>query len=171
MHLAIHLPHRITRSILQISLLFLLSAFVVGCGQEASTPPYGSDDAAAPKGMAAVAVPPAKEIKATPQTEDKETPDSSSGPGAMDAETVFVSRACGACHTVSNIPSAVGTIGPNLDGVASRELIAETLETSLDNFKTWLSDPAAVKPGTEMPTLGLGDDEIEVLANWLVTLK
>ena len=171
MYLAIHLPHRITRSILQISLLLLISAFVIGCGQEASTAPYGSDADAATKGMAAVDVPPAKEIKATTQTEDNKAPDPSSGSGTMGAETVFANRACGACHMVSDIPSAVGTIGPDLDGVASRELIAETLETSLDNFKTWLADPAAVKPGTEMPTLGLGDDEIEVLANWLVTLK
>ncbi len=34
--------------------------------------------------------------------------------------SVFLQHGCGACHTVTNIPQARGTIGPGLDGLAQR---------------------------------------------------
>jgi cytochrome c1 len=72
---------------------------------------------------------------------------------------------------VSGIPAAVGTIGPELDGIASRPQIAETLDTSVENMKIWLADPPAVKSGTAMPNLGLSADDVDLLAAWLMTLQ
>ena len=42
-----------------------------------------------------------------------------------------------------------------------------TYRWSADYLRTWLKDPAAVKPGTDMPNLGLKRDEIEALIAFL----
>jgi nitric oxide reductase subunit C len=56
-----------------------------------------------------------------------------------------------------------GSVGPALDGVANRYTKQE--------LHTWLSNPAAVKPGTAMPNLNLSDELRTELVDWLVTLK
>ncbi|HET7087523.1 MAG TPA: hypothetical protein VFL17_02620, partial [Anaerolineae bacterium] len=53
------------------------------------------------------------------------------------------------------------SVGPNL---TQRELGPEYL-------RHWLKDPSAIKPRTEMPTLGLSDDEIEALVAFLTTSR
>ncbi len=42
-----------------------------------------------------------------------------SGPSAESGKEIFVNAGCTACHKVADIPSAVGTVGPALDGLAS----------------------------------------------------
>ncbi|HND32144.1 MAG TPA: cytochrome c, partial [Myxococcota bacterium] len=56
-----------------------------------------------------------------------------------------------------------GAVGPALDGVATRFDAAK--------LDTWLRDPAAVKPGTAMPNLGLDDTTRAELVTWLMTLR
>ena len=87
------------------------------------------------------------------------------------AETLFKSKGCIACHVVSSIPEAVGTIGPPLDGLASRGELAAGLPVTADNVARWIRDPAEVKPGTVMPKLVQGEAEIEILVAWLLTLE
>lgn len=38
-------------------------------------------------------------------------------------------------------------------------------------LRRWLSDPSAVKPGTDMPTLGLQPAEIDALIAFLLPAK
>lgn len=179
MHPASHLPRRRTYLVAGIMLVALMSIFLAGCGQSADETPFGSDEAAAPKTAAAVAAPAAKvattappAAETAPPTEPPSAPVTEAGGNdSAAAETMFIGRGCGACHILSGIPGAVGTIGPALDGVASKDMIAATLEVSLDNFKTWLADPGAVKPGTAMPNLGLAPEDVDVLAAWLMTLE
>jgi cytochrome c2 len=46
---------------------------------------------------------------------------SSSSSGDVAAgKTVFESKGCGTCHTLSGAAGAVGTTGPNLNGIGSR---------------------------------------------------
>jgi len=74
---------------------------------------------------------------------------------------LFGAKTCGACHSVTGVPGAVGAVGPKLDGIGKTRDVA---------FLTkWLKDPAAVKPGTTMPNLGLSDDEAKAIAEFLVT--
>lgn len=160
-------------------LVALMSILLAGCVQSTDEAPFGSDGSAAPKTAAAVAAPAAKvaitaptAVDTAPPTEPPSAP--ATGGGEVDsaaAEILFIGKGCGACHVLSTVPGAVGAIGPALDGVASRDLIAGTLEVSLDNFKMWLANPGAVKPGTAMPTLGLAAEEIDVLSAWLMTLE
>ncbi|MNX23031.1 Cytochrome c [compost metagenome] len=74
---------------------------------------------------------------------------------------LFGAKTCGACHAVTGVPGAVGAVGPKLDGIGKTRDVA---------FLTkWLQDPAAVKPGTTMPNLGLSEDEAKAIAEFLVT--
>jgi cytochrome c2 len=93
---------------------------------------------------------------------------------ATTGKQLFVSRGCGACHRAPNVPEAGGTIGPNLRGVGDPQhhpKIAGVLDNTPDNMVRWLMNPPAVKPGTTMPSIGLGEDDARNLAAFLETLK
>ncbi len=179
MYLAVRFLKQRTLVVAVFILAALMSISLGGCGQSPDETPFGSDESAARKTAAVVEAPTATvsteapaAAETAPPTEPPSAPATSGGGvDSAAAETLFIGKGCGACHMLSTVPGAVGTIGPALDGVASRDLIASTLELSLDNFKTWLANPAAVKPGTAMPTLGLAAEEIDVLSAWLMTLE
>ncbi len=97
------------------------------------------------------------------------------GGGAPTAERgkqLVTEKGCIACHVIKEVQGAVGTVGPTLDGLASRPTIAGgALPTSPANLRRWLTNPPAVKPGTLMPNLGLNPGEIDSLIEFLNTLK
>ena len=180
MRLASQFPRLRTSLAGSLVLAALISILLTGCGQSKDETPFGSDEAAAPKTAVAVEAPASKvattapaAVETAPPTEPPSAPATAAGGAdSAAAETLFIGKGCGACHIVSDVPGAVGTVGPALDGVASRGMIAGTLlEVSLDNFKTWLKDPGTIKPGTAMPTPGLAAEDIDVLAAWLMTLN
>src|SRR5687768_15506069 len=93
------------------------------------------------------------------------------GPGDVDrGRQVFQSKGCGGCHTVSGTTGAVGTNGPNLNGIgtaaATRKpnTAAEAyIRESIDNPNAFIvpdsSWPAAMPPG-----LATGQDLNDVVA-------
>ena len=94
---------------------------------------------------------------------------------------VILQRGCGGCHTIPNIPGAAGTIGPNLGPhdtvppVNQRPMIAtfpngSVPNNSVDDLSKWIINPAALKPGTAMPTLGLSQDEATAAAAFLYSI-
>jgi cytochrome c len=95
------------------------------------------------------------------------------GSPAFDGAQLIPSKQCPGCHTIPGIQGATGTVGPNLAGVASRTKIASgALDNhGPDDLKAWILDPAAKKPGTAMPKVGLSDDEASKIAAYLATLK
>lgn len=95
---------------------------------------------------------------------------------------VMLQRGCGGCHTIPNIPGAAGTIGPNLgphDDVpvlSQRAMIASypngsVPNNSVDDLARWIQNPAALKPGTAMPTLGLSADDAAAAAAYLYSIQ
>jgi len=81
---------------------------------------------------------------------------------------LFLSRGCGACHTVRGT-GATGRTGPDLTHVGSRTSIAASvLSNEINDFHTWLTDTDDVKPGVLMPSFDmLPEDEGGALAAWL----
>jgi cytochrome c oxidase subunit 2 len=78
---------------------------------------------------------------------------------------------CTACHTISGT-AAQSAGGPNLTHFASRECFAGCSLTRTDaNIDRWLTDPAAVKPGSFMPNYHLTQDEKDALVAYLQSLK
>lgn len=81
----------------------------------------------------------------------------------------FARYGCGGCHTLSGIPQAHGSVGPPLDGVGGRGIIAGKLENKPDNLEQWLQDPQKITPGTAMPNLGVTPADSRDLAALLYT--
>lgn len=84
-------------------------------------------------------------------------------------EEVFVR--CAACHTVAGTPSEQipgNKIGPNLTNFGSRTTIAGgTRPNTAEHFAAWVRNPAAIKPGSLMPNLGLTEQEIADVSAYL----
>ncbi|HEY5210863.1 MAG TPA: c-type cytochrome [Stellaceae bacterium] len=77
---------------------------------------------------------------------------------------------CGACHSIPRVAGATGTVGPPLDNIADRAIIAGLLANNPDTMATWLRAPQRIKPGDAMPDLGLSQDEARDIAAFLATL-
>jgi cytochrome c oxidase subunit 2 len=84
---------------------------------------------------------------------------------------LFVSKACGACHTVRGT-AAAGTSGPDLTHVGSRRTIAAgVLETTRGALAAWIADPQTIKPGNNMPQVPLTADELHAVSAYMAGLK
>ena len=84
-------------------------------------------------------------------------------------EAMFIQYGCGSCHALKNVRTAVGSVGPSLDGVALRAVIAGKLANSPDNVQRWIRDPQHVSPGTAMPDLNVGAQDARDINAFLYT--
>ena len=84
---------------------------------------------------------------------------------------VFESTACINCHAVGGTPGN-GRFGPDLTHLMSRDTIAAgaALNTP-ENLRLWVRQPDAIKPGSLMPAMQLGDADLDALVKYLETLK
>jgi cytochrome c oxidase subunit 2 len=87
-------------------------------------------------------------------------------------QMLVAQKGCGACHIIPGVPGAVGTVGPTLAGVATRNPIAGSVpNTGPNDLKAWVMNPQALKPGTAMPNLALTDAEGAHIVAFLETLR
>ena len=93
-------------------------------------------------------------------------------PGDPEAgRRAFVATGCGGCHTLTGVDGARGLAGPILTNVVLRPTLAgETIPMSPETMTRWLLDPAAVKPGTAMPSVGLDEQQAQDLTAYLYSL-
>jgi mono/diheme cytochrome c family protein len=89
--------------------------------------------------------------------------------GAPPGKALFLQKGCVACHTIEGVSS--GTVGPNLTHQGSNPQIAGVLPNNKENVEKWLLNPPGVKPGTAMPNLGLSQDDVDKLSDYLQSLK
>jgi cytochrome c oxidase subunit 2 len=84
-------------------------------------------------------------------------------------ERIFASSPCVTCHTVSGV--SAGHLAPDLSHFASRTTLAGgTLANTPENLSAWLRHPTALKPGAQMPDLGLPPEQVGELVAYLETL-
>ncbi len=86
-----------------------------------------------------------------------------------DGAKLFVQLPCQSCHALDGI--SVGTAGPDLTHLGGRSYIATFLPNTPQNMTAWLKNPQLEKPGTYMPNLGLTDDQLKSLVEFLESLK
>ncbi len=93
-------------------------------------------------------------------------------PATKKGRETFLSLACVGCHTVKGT-TAAGKVGPELTHVASKKSIAGGVLSPVneETLTKWISNPPAVKPGTLMPNLGLSQEQVHDIVQWLLTLK
>src|SRR5262249_19778787 len=96
-------------------------------------------------------------------------PDGSSTTVAAGAR-LYATSPCVTCHTVDGV--SAGHRGPDLTHFATRTTLAGgTLANDPANLAAWLRDPPGVKPGAEMPRLGLPEAQVVELAAYLESLR
>jgi cytochrome c len=84
-------------------------------------------------------------------------------------EAMFIQYGCGSCHGVKHVRKASGSVGPSLDGLPVRAVIAGKLANSPGNLETWIRDPQRVSPGTAMPDLNVGERDARDITAFLYT--
>lgn len=84
-------------------------------------------------------------------------------------EALFIQYGCGSCHSLENVRTATGMVGPPLDGIALRTIVAGHLANNPDNMEHWIRDPQHVSPGTAMPDLGVGETDARDITAFLYT--
>jgi len=93
-----------------------------------------------------------------------------SSPETTAGRELFKSLACAGCHTIQGLTG--GKVGPELTHIASKANIAGVLSpVNAENMRKWINDPAASKPGTAMPKLGLDQGTIGKIVEFLLTQK
>jgi cytochrome c oxidase subunit 2 len=84
---------------------------------------------------------------------------------------VFMRTTCAMCHTIQGT-SAAANFGPDLTHVASRKMLAAgALPNTPQHLASWILDPQKTKPGTNMPSNPLVEEDLNALLAYLGTLK
>jgi cytochrome c2 len=78
---------------------------------------------------------------------------------------------CTSCHVIPGIDGPRGEVGPSLEHVAVRQLIALKLPNNLPNMMEYLQNPQLAGNQNVMPNLGLKPEEARDIAAYLYTLK
>jgi cytochrome c2 len=91
------------------------------------------------------------------------------GGDPLRGEAMFIQYGCGSCHTMSGVRTSSGMVGPPLDGVASRVIVAGHLSNTPANMEKWIRDPQEVSPGTAMPDLNVGEKDARDITAFLYT--
>ena len=89
------------------------------------------------------------------------------GGNAAHGQGLFAEKGCGGCHTLKGVPQAAGLVGPPLDGVGQRAMIAGMLANNPDNLARWIREPQKVVPGNAMPNLPMTTQDSRDLAAFL----
>ena len=79
--------------------------------------------------------------------------------------------ACATCHSIPGITGANKPVGPPLDGMGRRGVIAGILPHTPENLEKFLRDPQEVSPESAMPDLGLSARDARDIAAYLSTLR
>lgn len=91
-------------------------------------------------------------------------------PAVDEGRHLFAAFACLNCHVVDGV--SAGMFGPNLTHLASRETIGSGIvPLTRDNLRAWIADPQTLKIGCNMPSLKLTDDELDLITDYLMTLR
>lgn len=92
-------------------------------------------------------------------------------PDARRGKLALTQHACSACHTIPGIPGSSPQVGPPLEGIASRTLIAGKLAHTPENMVRWITRTHEVDPRSAMPQLDVTEADARDMAAYLATLN
>ena len=82
--------------------------------------------------------------------------------------------ACAGCHTIpgiQSVPGAAAKKGPSLEHWFDQKTIAQKVPNTPENLVEWIQQPNEVVPGTQMPNLGVTEQQARDIAAYLYTLR
>ena len=88
----------------------------------------------------------------------------------QDGTRRLIAERCGACHVVPGVAGANGRVGPSLEGIGRRLVIAGRFPNRRPDLVAWISRPQSLLPGSAMPDTGLTPAQAEAVADYLSTL-
>lgn len=92
-------------------------------------------------------------------------------PAQAEGAQLFQAKACVSCHRIEGT-DAGGMLGPDLTHIASRRtLAAGTLPNTPEAMRSWIADPQAHKPGSNMPKVTLSENELARLVDYMESLR
>lgn len=77
---------------------------------------------------------------------------------------------CSSCHTIPGIPGADALVGPPLENIGARQIIAGQLPNTPQNMMLWIQHPHSVLPHTVMPEMGVTEQDSRDITAYLYTL-
>jgi len=78
---------------------------------------------------------------------------------------------CTACHNIPGVEGPRGMVGPPLDHMAQRQVLAGKFPNAPDTMIKWLQNPQAMDPQNAMPNLGVTPEDARDITAYLYTLK
>jgi cytochrome c len=93
------------------------------------------------------------------------------GGDAARGKELIRSYGCGSCHTIPRVTGAESSVGPSLQGIATRAYIAGVIPNVPENMIRWIMDPPSVDDKTAMPNLHASATDARDIAAYLYTLQ
>ena len=78
---------------------------------------------------------------------------------------------CGTCHSIPDVASADGNIGPPLARVARRVYLSGVLPNTRDNMARFIRAPHQFDPKIVMPDLQVSEVQARDMVDYLYTLR
>lgn len=83
------------------------------------------------------------------------------------AERIIERAGCGSCHRIPGIGWPQGTVGPALNGLGARVLIAGQLPNQPDLLAAYIRNAPALVPNSAMPAMPVTEEEARDIAAYL----
>ena len=91
---------------------------------------------------------------------------------ATRGQQLIAQYGCNVCHAIPGISGPQGTLGPSLQGLASRPTISfGKVPNTPANLTQFIQNPASLNPQSSMPPLGLPAADAQQITAYLLTLK
>jgi cytochrome c len=81
--------------------------------------------------------------------------------------TAILGYGCVSCHVIPGLPEARARVGPDLDNLATRRLIAGQHPNQPEVLVRWLQEPQTMRPGSGMPDMGVTEQDARDIAAYL----
>ncbi|MCW5659437.1 MAG: c-type cytochrome [Burkholderiaceae bacterium] len=111
------------------------------------------------------------EYRSLPAEEAQALPHPAHEPSAERGRIAMRQYLCVTCHVIPGIVGPNAPVGPTLDGIAKRAVIAGLLPNTPENMVRWLREPQRVNPDGAMPDLGVSERDAHDMAAFLQTLR
>ncbi len=111
------------------------------------------------------------EMSAWERHEEEPAPVPATAAAARGA-ALFQDKTCVKCHAIGGMGGEQARVAPDLTHLAERTTLgAGVIANDPPGLARWLREPQVVKPGSHMPDLNLGDEEVGDLVSYFETLR